>query len=119
MATQQNRWAIGEMYYGGLVGGQVFFTQPLGPSTAVTPSQQNSQPWTDWPVVGLIINEYSPFWAPGCGHSCKELAIVREFDYETNKSVALICCNICYYVQRVIEPFEEWLNPIQNAIIIA
>lgn len=107
------------MYYGGLLNGAPFFTQPGGPGTQVLPTQQNGTPWVDFPVIGLVIQEYQPWWAPGCGHAIKVLKCIREWDYETDQSVALICCEVCSYVQRTIEPFEEWLNPIQNAIIIA
>ena len=119
MATA-NRWAIGELYNLGYQNGVAgFWTQPGGPGTPVYPTQQNAAPWPEYPIPGLVIQEYSPWFSPGCGHSVKTLECIREWDYDTNMSVALICCNICTYVQRTIEPFEEWLNPIQNAIIIA
>lgn len=114
-----NRWAVGELYYPGGPPGTGYFTQPGGPGTAVFPTQQNGTPWTDWPVVGLVIQEYQPWWAPGCGHSIKEWTVIREWDYETNQSVALVTCRVCSYVQSTVEPFEEWLNPIQYAILIA
>jgi hypothetical protein len=110
------------MYYGGLVGGQVFFTQaaPFGP---VTPSQQNAAVWEDWPAAGvMVINEFSPWWSPGCGHSIRMWSIIREFDYTTDKSVALITCRICNYIQSTMEPFDSWYlpNPANsNQIIIA
>jgi hypothetical protein len=115
MAT--NRWQIGALYQPG--GPNGIFSQPGGIGTAVYPTQQNSQPWLDWPVVGLIINEYVPWWSPGCGHSIKTWKVIREWDYETSMSVALVCCEVCTYVQSKVEPFEEWLNPIQYAILIA
>ena len=113
-----NRWAIGEMYYLGNHNGQPFFTQPNGPGTQVLPSQKNAQPWPDYPIPGLVINEYVPWWSPGCGHAIKFWSIIREVDIYTNESVALVCCSMCSYVQRVITPWEEWLNPIQQAIIV-
>jgi hypothetical protein len=120
MAAQANRWSLGTMYYQGLLNGQPFFTQPGGPGTQVFPTQANATPWAAWPAAGvMVLQEYSPWWAPGCGHSVKTLKVIREFDYETNSSVALVCCEICSYLQRTIEPFEEWLNPIENAILIA
>jgi hypothetical protein len=106
------------MYYGGKVNGAPFFTQaaPFGP---VLPTQQNSQPWLDWPVVGLVISEYVPWFSPGCGHSIKQFDIIREYDYTKGESCALVTCRVCNYVQSVIYDFEEWLNPIQYAIIIS
>lgn len=119
MPSGTNTWQLGVMYYGGLVNGQPFFTQPGGPLTEVLPSQVNAQPWADYPIPGLILNEYSPWWAPGCGHSIKTWKIIREFDYLNQVSVALVCCEVCSYVQSTIEPFEDWLDPIARAIIVS
>ncbi len=115
----QNRWVIGGLYQLGLLNGQPFYTQPGGIGTQVFPTQANAVPWPEYPVPGLILNEYVPWWAPGCGHSIKYWKIFKEWDYDTNQSCALVCCPACTYVQSVIEPFEEWLNPIQRAIIVS
>jgi hypothetical protein len=106
------------MYNQGLHNGQPFFTQPGGPGTKVIPTQENAQPWPDYPVQGLVINEYNPWWSPGCGHSIKFWMVVQEWDYGSGQSVALVCCSVCSYVQNAIEPASEWLNPIQRAIIV-
>lgn len=113
-----NRWQIGTLYNQGLQNGQPFWTQPGGPGSQVLPTQRNGEPWQDYPVPGLVIQEMSPWFVPGCLHSIKYWAIVREWDYLTNQSCALVTCPVCSYVQNVIEPFEEWLNPIQRAIIV-
>jgi hypothetical protein len=115
MAT--NRWQLGVMYNGGLLNGQPFYSQPNGPGTAVIPSQY-SGPFLSYPIPGLTITEYIPWWSPGCGHSIKMWKVIREFDYVTNMSCALITCEICTYCQSVLEPFEEWLQPITHAIIV-
>lgn len=117
MAT--NTWALGTMYYGGIVAGQPFFTQPGGPHTPVFPTQKNAEPWPDFPIPGMIINEYVPWWSPECGHSICEWSVIREFNYNTNSSCALITCRICNFIQAVYEPFENWLNPIEHAIVVA
>lgn len=114
----QNRWQLGVMYGGGLLDGQPFYTQPGGPSTEVFPTQRNAEPWPEYPIPGLVIQEYSPWWSPGCGHSIKSWSIVKEFDYDNDISCALICCRVCLYVQRVVEPYEEILNPQVYAIIL-
>ncbi len=114
----QNRWAIGELYGGGLMNGQPFYKQVGGPGTKVIPTQQNG-PWSAWPAQGSVpIVEYLPIWAPGCGHADSFWKIVREFDYNTNQSCALVLCSQCGYCQQSIEPFELWLNPNQYAIIV-
>lgn len=117
MATQ-NRWQIGVMYYGGLLNGQPFYTQPAGPGTKVFPSQRDSVPWVDYPVVGLILNEFNPWWVPSCLHAIQFPALIQEWDYDTNQSVMLVCCSICSLVQRTIIPAAEAYNPVQNAIIV-
>jgi hypothetical protein len=107
------------MYYGGLLNGAPFFTQPGGPGTQVFPTQANNIPWTDYPTVGLVLSEISPWWFPPCLHSIKSWKLIREFDYETNQSCCLICCEVCSFVVRAVIPYEEILNPIQYAIVIA
>jgi hypothetical protein len=111
-----NRWAVGTMYQPG--GPNGIFTQPDGPGTAVFPTQRNGVPFVDYPIQGLTIQEFSPWWVLGCQHAIKSLKIIREFDYDTNQSCALVACEVCTYVQYAIEPFEEWLDPIQRAIIV-
>ena len=116
--TPTNRWAIGEMYGGGLLNGNPFYVQPLGAGTPVYPRQKDAAQWDEYPVPGLVIQEYSPIWSPGCGHSIKFPKLIPEFDYTTNTTIMLIACSICGYVQRVITPIDETYNPIENAIII-
>lgn len=115
--TPTNRWQIGTMYYGGLLNGQPFYTQPGGPGTAVLPPTPQAQPWKEYPISGLVISAFNPWFVPGCQHAIKRWAIVHEFDYTLNQSCALICCNQCYYVQRSVSPYEQILDPILYAII--
>lgn len=119
MPTGTNTWQLGVMYTGGIVNGLLFFTQPGGPGTEVFPHQKNAEPWPEYPIPGLIINEYVPWWAPPCGHSIKTFKVIREYDYDTQSSVALVTCDVCTFVISVITPFEEWLNPIERAIIVS
>jgi hypothetical protein len=120
MSTPTNRWQIGAMYFNGLMNGSptAFFTQPGGVGTQVFPTQYDG-PWVDFPISGLVISEYTPWWAPGCGHSIRFWKIIRDYDYDTQMSCALITCSVCSFVQNVYEPFEEYLNPTQHAIIVA
>lgn len=114
-----NRWALGTMYYQGQMNGTPgFYSQPGGPNTQVFPTQKNAAPWPQYPIPGLVIQEFSPWFAPGCLHSIKFWKIIHEWDYTTDMDCALICCSLCSYVQRVIEPYNQVLNPIQNAIIV-
>lgn len=118
MPAGTNNWALGTMYGGGLLNGQPFYTQPGGPFTAVYPTQKNASPFVDYPISGLFVNEFLP-WVPiACGHSIHQYEVIREFDYNTQLSCALIVCPICSFCQNVYEPYEEWLDPIQHAIIV-
>lgn len=117
MAT--NRWQIGALYYPGGPPPTSYFTQPGGIGSKVYPTQKNAEPWPDFPVPGMIINEYVPWWSPNCGHSISEWLIIREYDYDENVDCALICCRVCSYCQAVYRPFSSWLNPIEHAIIVA
>ena len=113
----QNRWQLGTMYFGGKLNGQPFYTQSA-PFEPVYPGPYNGV-WTDFPIIGLTINESAYAWWPiGCMHAIAAYDIVHEWDYETNMDCALICCPSCRYVQNVIEPFSAWLDPIQHAIIV-
>jgi hypothetical protein len=84
----------------------------------VFPTQANAIPWQAYPIPGLILDEFSPWFAPPCLHAIKFYRVIREWDYTTNMDCALICCNTCSFVVRVIEPFSLWLDPIQNAVIV-
>jgi hypothetical protein len=118
MATE-NRWAVGTMYGNGYLNGQPFFTQPAGPFTAVLPPTPNNVPWEEYPIKGLVISAYVPWFSPGCQHAIKQWKMIQEFDYDTNQSVELVCCLICAYVQSShFQPAETWLDALLYPIII-
>jgi hypothetical protein len=118
MATK-NRWQVGAMYGNGYLNGQPFYTQPGGIGTAVFPATPNSVPWLEFPIPGLVINCFSPWFSPGCLHAIKQWKMIQEYDYDTESSVELVCCFICGYVQSAhFQPAEEWLNPLLYPIII-
>jgi hypothetical protein len=95
----------------------VSWTQPAGRGTVVFP-QQRQDPWAEYPVAGQFFIEMSGLWAVGCGHSVDYPAIFRDFDPCSSKSVALIACPLCSFIQYGIEPFESAYDPISNAITI-
>lgn len=102
MAT--NNWQIGALYIpGGLPG---YFTQPGGPGTLVYPQQVTAS--SNY-LSTLPFSELTGIYMFGCGHSANEVEVFRDFDYDTNMSVALLACPLCSFVQRTIEPFEAAL----------
>jgi hypothetical protein len=122
----QNRWTLGTPY-DPTMNGALFWTQPGGPYTTVYPQLQNNTPWLDYPVKGLVLNEYQPFWSPACGHPIKEWKIIQEFDAVAGEAVSLICCNTCTLIQNshplnggAIADFatDNVYNPYQQCIIL-
>jgi hypothetical protein len=114
----QNRWQIGALYNKGLQNGFPYWTQPGGIGSQVFPTQY-SGPWVEYPIPGLEITEYIPWWSPACGHSNKFLKLIKEWDYDSNSDCCLVCCSLCTFVIRVIIPYDLALNPTLNAIIVA
>ena len=102
MTVPTNRWTVGTMYYQGLLNGSPFYSQPGGPGTQVFPTERNGAPWPEYPIPGLVINEYQPWVVPGCLHSVKEFCVIQEYDYATDQQVALLTCPTCSYVQRAV-----------------
>jgi len=100
-----NDWEIGALYPtpSGLNG---LWSQPGGPGTLVYPQQE---------IGGDLLsikpfNEFSGIFRAPCGHSMNQPLVQREYDYDTQSSVALICCALCGYVVYTLEPFEAALN---------
>lgn len=125
MASASNTWQLG-VPYDFTLNGAAFWTQDGGPFTQVLPTQQNG-PWADYPIAGGIINEFSPWFSPGCGHAIKFFKIISAFDYPSDQQVSLVCCNICTYVQNVhplnggaVADFrtDNVYNPYQQCVIL-
>lgn len=117
MATA-NDWELGRMYFKGLnTAGNAQFTQPGPPFSTVYPQQPQGAPWPDYPVPGLFY-EFGGWNIPSCGHYIVQPKVIREYDYDNNVSVALVTCAVCSLIQYAISPYEDWLNPIDRAIIV-
>src|ERR1700722_11838794 len=99
----QNDWKLGTMYIQPN-GPNGYWTQPDGPYTLVYPQQAsgNVNYFSTEPF-----NEKSAQFMFGCGHSVNEAMVFRDYDYENEISVALICCEMCTFIQRIIEPYED------------
>lgn len=99
-----NDWMVGLQY--DPTWNNVAWSQPGGPSTIVFPQQENS-PWLNYPVPGQWFVELTGLWVSGCGHWQDFPLIIEDFDCTTGKSVALVCCSLCSYLNYVIEPFSS------------
>lgn len=108
-----NSWQVGALYPpGGL--NNIAWTQPGGIGTQVFPAQivggsyESTEPF----------NERSGIFNCGCGHSQNQALIQREFDYDTNQSVALVCCPLCGFVSYTLTPFEAVLDTVYQPITV-
>lgn len=99
-----NDWTIGLQY--NKKWNNVNWSQPGGIGTVVLPGPQNG-PWANYPVGGAFFIELTGLWTAGCGHWFDAPAIQQDFDYTTNREVALVMCPVCSYVQYFIEPFFD------------
>jgi hypothetical protein len=91
-----------------------FWTQPGGPGTIVYPQPYDSAKGQIEPPlisVGMYV------W--GCGHITNLPWIFKAYDDVNNEEAALVCCPVCSFIQYIIEPYSEYLNYIQNPIVIA
>ena len=104
-----NSWKVGALYPAGGLNG-VAWKQPGGVGTQVFPADVTS---TSYFSV-TPFNENSGVFVAGCSHYMNYPLIQREWDYTTNSSVALICCNRCGYVQYILEPFESALSTVMQ-----
>lgn len=102
--AQTNDWSLYNLYPpNGGIGG--IWSQPV-PEGLVYPQQvtANSNLFTTLPF-----SELTGQYVGSCGHSFNACQVFREYDYENETSVALLCCGTCGCVQRTIAPFEAAL----------
>ena len=97
-----NTWIEGALYYPGGVGG--IWTQPGGPGTTVFPQQQTGNTDLFSPAP---FNENTGQFTGVCGHSFSYCTVYRDYDQETDLSVALLACPLCSCIQRAIEPYDD------------
>jgi hypothetical protein len=105
----ENNFTIGALY-----DPPPGFSQPGGVGTTVYPQQVTG----GGPISLTPVTEMSGYFSFGCGHVTNSPMIFRDFDLATGMSAALICCSLCHYLQRVVEPYEEIYDPIANAVIV-
>lgn len=109
-----NRWQIGALYPPGGLNG-VAWQQPDGVGGLVYPQPQVGGAYESIQPF----NERSSIFNPPCGHAINGALVQREFDYDTNSSVALICCQECGFVIYTLEPFEAALSTVYQPWLIA
>jgi hypothetical protein len=108
-----NQWQIGALYPPG-GRNNIAWSQPGGIGSQVFPQQVTS---TEYFQV-TPFSELSGMMSCGCGHFLNTPLIQREYDYNTNSSVALLCCPLCGYVNSILEPFESALSTVSQPQIV-
>lgn len=108
-----NTWQVGALYPPG-GRNNVAWSQPGGVGTQVFPQQQTG---VDYFAV-TPFSELTGMMSSGCGHFLMTPLIQREYDYDTEKSVALLCCPLCGYVNSYLEPFEAALDTVYQPQVI-
>lgn len=94
------------------------WSQPGGVGTTVFPQEKLGVTWEEYPVPGQTWFEGGMLWSFGCGHWADFPVIFKDYDSNTSMSAAVICCPLCSYLNRLIEPYEEISNPLTNLIVI-
>lgn len=109
----QNDWQIGALYPspGGLGG--FWIQETIG--GIVKPMQQTG---TDYFSIKPF-SELSGIFSSPCSHWFNYPLVQREYDYNTNSSVALICCCVCGFIIYNLEPFESALNTVEQPWLVA
>lgn len=108
--------SVGSLYIDNF--NNIAWTQPGGSGTTVYP-QQNDGVMTTYPVPGQWISEAGEaLWRAGCGHGFDAFMVWKDRDDTENLSAAVVCCPLCSYIIRVIEPYELWTDPILYPILV-
>ena len=107
---------IGSLYISDWNG--IAWSQPGGVGTKVFPTLGDG-PFTAYPVPGQF---YSPssqaLWILPCGHGVDFPMAFRDYDNVNQSSVCVLCCSICTYILKYIEPYENIDNVLSYPILI-
>ena len=107
----ENTWHVGTMYIQPSGPGG-YFSQPGGPFTQVFPAQVTGS--TDY-FSERPFSELTGQYMMGCQHSVNYVTVYVDVYMTDGIRVALLCCSICSYIQRVIKPAEDALTGSSNA----
>jgi len=107
-----NDWVVGVQWDKKF--NNIAWSQPGGPGTPVFPAQPTGN--SDLFSV-LPFNSKTGTYIMGCNHSMDQVWLQRDWDYINNVAVGLILCPQCSYCSRVISPWEQAYNPLQQAIL--
>ena len=95
----------------------IAWSQPGGVGTKVFP-QENSGSF-GYPVPGIRMEEAGQaLWISGCSHGFDCLQVFRDYDSNTQKSVAVLTCPVCTFILNYVEPYEAIEDVLQYPILI-
>ena len=105
---------VGTLYENPSIPAPPTWSQPGGPGTKVYPQAQDS-------AAGEFETPLIPQgqYIPGCGHASNILRIIEIYDDVNDMQAALVCCSVCSFIIRIIEPYEEFDNYLVTPIVIA
>jgi hypothetical protein len=111
------QFEVGQLYGDGLVNGLRLWTQPGGVGTTVFPKVPNIFPaqFMGYPQVPMA---YPAQYYAGCGHPLNCWTINYYYDPYAQSQMALICCPMCGYIQRIV-PKDQYESYIETPIVIA
>jgi hypothetical protein len=105
---------LGSLYITNYQG--IAWSQPI-PGGTVYP-QQNTGPF-GYPGNQILMQEPGQgLWTSGCGHWWDCIQVFRDYDSDAQQSAAVLCCPLCSFLIRVVEPYELIEDPIQYMILI-
>jgi hypothetical protein len=111
-------WTIGTLYIQPH-GPDGNWSQPDGQYGQVFPAQPTGN--ADYLSI-LPFNARTGVYVFGCQHSGNYCTVYRDLNAEGGP-VALLCCNQCSYIQRVIDPWDDAfigsVSYLQNALLYA
>lgn len=106
-----NSWQVGLQY--DPKWNNVGWKQPGGIGTQVFPAEVTGQ---SNQLSQIPYNELTGTYIFGCGHSANMVLLLVDYDYAADQQVSLICCPLCSFVQRVMEPADAY-NTLTNAVL--
>ena len=100
---------VGSLYHDGIINGIKVYSQPDGPGTPVLPKPPSLYPIVNQGYPQNVMS-YQGLYSLGCGHWVNEPEVYKQYDPYTGENAAIICCPICGYIQKIVEPYANWQN---------
>jgi hypothetical protein len=114
--AQPGQFQVGQLYKGGLVNGLPFWSQPV-PGGLVYPQLPTKFP-AQYMGYQQVTMSYPSLYVWGCGHPTNTAEIFEVYDPYLQEQVALECCPMCSYIQRIYAPYTDYSNYEITPIVV-